>query len=74
MDHGIMEEQCQQLIDKWNQKARRAFRSAETEPDVMGKRLIEHGAMCYFNCANDLTEVLASLSPQSLAMRGEDRR
>lgn len=24
----------------------------------MGKRLIEHGAMCYFNCAQELRELL----------------
>jgi hypothetical protein len=64
----------QRLIEKWNQWSRRAFYDAEREQDPMGKRLIEHGAMCYFNCATDLTEALASLSPQPSAIAKEDQR
>jgi len=46
------------LRDEWNRRARRAFLDAETEEDLMGRRLIEHGAMCYFNCAMEITEAL----------------
>jgi hypothetical protein len=64
----------QRLIEKWNHSARRAFCDAEREQNMMGKRLIEHGAMCYFNCANDLTEALASFLPHPSAIAKEDQR
>ena len=46
------------LIAKWNQRAGRAFEDAQHEKSKMGKQLIEHGAMIYFNCTNDLKEAL----------------
>ncbi len=51
------------LCIEWERRARNKFRSAELEKDVMGKRLIEHGAMCYFNCAQELRKALAGLLP-----------
>jgi len=42
------------LLTKWERLARNKFLSAELEKDAMGKRLIEHGAMCYFNCVREL--------------------
>lgn len=51
------------LFVTWEKRARNKFRSAEREKDVMGKRLIEHGAMCYFNCAQELKEALAAPLP-----------
>jgi len=42
------------ISNKWLHTAKCKFKSAEQEPDVMGKRLIEHGAKCYFNCAKEL--------------------
>lgn len=61
----IKKKRLEELIEKWNHSARRAFYDAEREQDPMGKRLIEHGAMCYFNCATELTAALASLSSES---------
>lgn len=46
------------LADSWEAIARNKFRDAEVERDPMGKRLIEHGAMCYFNCAQALREAM----------------
>lgn len=56
------------LIEKWEKTARNKFRSAERQIDdpahrPTGERFIEHGAMCYFNCAQELRAVLSSLSP-----------
>lgn len=45
------------LILKWEQSARCAFADAKQETDPFGRRFIEHGAMCYFNCARDLRAV-----------------
>ena len=65
------------LIDlavKWENVARRKWQDAEIETEPMGKKLIEHGAICYQNCARELREVLISASPQSLATQGEDQK
>ncbi len=61
--------QLQGLIDEWESYARRAFLNADRESDPMGKRLIEHGAMCYFNCAQALkkaSHVVSSLQPSTI--------
>ncbi|MGI4846838.1 MAG: hypothetical protein ACRYGK_01680 [Janthinobacterium lividum] len=42
------------LAEKWEQRARQLFACAAVTTDEMGKRLVEHGAMCYFNCAQDI--------------------
>ena len=68
------DKEFQQLVTKWESSARRAFLDAEAEQDLMGRQLIEHGAMCYFNCASDLRRVLASLLLGPLATPREDRR
>lgn len=62
------------LIFQWEQSARRAFYDAEHEKEPMGKRLLEHGAMCYFNCARKLREALASVSPQSSTIQEEGQK
>ena len=46
------------LILNWEQSARSQFKCAERTADPMGKRLVEHGAACYFNCAQDLRKYL----------------
>ena len=51
------------LADQWAERARRAFSDAEHEADPMGKRLIEHGATCYANCAFELREALSPSPP-----------
>jgi hypothetical protein len=47
------------LINEWQNSARNRFRAAEQEKDEFGKRFIEHGAMCYFNCSHELRKALA---------------
>lgn len=46
------------LPAKWEGTARRKFIDAAREENEMGKKLIEHGAMCYFNCAQELKKAL----------------
>lgn len=58
------------LIDEWEKTARNKFRSAERQEDdpanrPTAKRFVEHGAMCYYNCAQDLRAALSSLSPST---------
>jgi hypothetical protein len=67
------------LAEKWEESARRAFVSAERQEDdpsnrPTGKILIEHGVMCYANCARELREALASVSPQSSAIQEEGQK
>lgn len=46
------------LQEKWRTRASRCFADAKFELDPMGKRLIEHGAMCMFNCMMDVRRLL----------------
>lgn len=67
-----------ELVDSWEGIARRKFICAETQKDdpmnrPTGKNFITHGAMCYYNCARELREVLASLSPSFQAIDGVDQ-
>lgn len=39
------------LVLGWEKIAKRRFVDAKSENDDMGKRLVEHGAVCYFNAA-----------------------
>ena len=57
-------QKLEELFKTWEHRALNKFLSAELEKDAMGKRLIEHGAMCYFNCAQELREALAVPLPQ----------
>ena len=59
------------LVDLWEKRARRKWYDAKHEKNAMGKRLIEHGAECYQNCARELREVLSSLLPSSSTSQGE---
>lgn len=52
------------LVDDWEQSARRKFADAEREQSEFGRRFIEHGAMCYFNCAQALREALDVALPR----------
>jgi hypothetical protein len=66
--------QSRALIDEWEGYARRAFVNAERESDPMGKRLIEHGAMCYFNCAQELKKAVQAVSfLQPSAIQGQNQ-
>lgn len=46
------------MILSWEQSARSQFQCGERTADPMGKRLVEHGAVCYFNCAQELRRFL----------------
>ena len=56
------------LIRSWRTRAQKKFADAESETDPMGKKLIEHGAMCYLNAAMELEEVLAQLPDASVPL------
>jgi hypothetical protein len=67
------------LVEKWEDIARRKFQCAENEKDnpmhrPTGRKFIEHGAMCYYNCAQELKAALSYLSPSSLTKREEDQK
>ena len=47
------------LVKSWEQQSKIRFRNAEHEKNEMGKRLIEHGATCYFNCAKQLRDSIS---------------
>jgi len=51
-----------EIIKTWRKRAGRKFKDAAIEKNVMGKRLIEHGAMCYFNCSEELQTLVDELA------------
>ena len=56
-----MEIDFEKLIDlakSWEQQSKIRFQNAEHEKNDMGKRLIEHGAVCYFNCSEQLKSLV----------------
>lgn len=64
------------LADKWTGLARRKFASAgqQAPADNFGKRFIEHGAVCYFNCAQELMDLIRSAEEsRTLATQEEPR-
>ncbi len=69
-----MEHQLLSLVEKWETSARFAFLSAEKQEDEFGKRFVEHGAMCYTNCATDLKEALSSCVLQPLTTQEEGQK
>lgn len=45
------------LIERWRERARNKFADAEAssgDHEDYERRFIEHGAMCYFNCASEI--------------------
>jgi hypothetical protein len=48
------------LIADWEHCARKQVECAERTDDPMGKRLVQHGATVYSNCANALRSALLS--------------
>ena len=67
------------LVQKWEGITRRKFQCAKNQNDdptqrPTGKDFIEHGALCYYNCAQELREVLSSLSPSSSTKQEGDQR
>ncbi|GEM_PF-5162522 len=56
----VTEHQLRELARRWAHTARCKFKSAEEQPpeEEFGKRFIEHGAMCYYNCYQELEQLL----------------
>lgn len=51
------------LAANWANAASRALTDAKNESTEMGRRLVEHGGMCYFNCVQELRRVLDASGP-----------
>jgi hypothetical protein len=65
------------LIEKWERIASKKFADADADKkqrDEFGYRFISHGAMCYYNCATELREFLASTSPLSSAIPQAEKK
>lgn len=56
-------DQLHSLAETWERRAIGKLKCGEKTADEMGRRLVDHGAMCYFNCAQELKAILAELSP-----------
>ena len=47
------------LHDEWMRRAKVKFEDAEKEQSEIGRRVLNHGAFCYFNAASELGMALA---------------
>lgn len=48
------------LAEQWENMARCKLQSAEMQTDEAERRFVEHGAICYFKCAQELREMLTA--------------
>jgi hypothetical protein len=55
------------LAIEWSRRAMKQFDCAEVTADPMGKRVMEHGAACYANCAFELLEKIGDAPKESTA-------
>ena len=63
---GVAHPRLVGLLNSWKGRAKRKFTDAKGEEDEMGRKLIEHGAMCYFNAATELEEVLKQIQADAV--------
>ena len=59
----IKRSDIEKLLRSWEHCVKRKFWDAKKEKDPMGKRLIEHGAMVYFNCGQELSKLIGQAIP-----------
>lgn len=65
-----MKSQLIEAAERWEDAARSKFHNARhwrEKGDMFGARFIEHGAFCYFNCANELRRLLDAEVPHGPA-------
>ena len=67
-------DKLQELVARWEHHARREFHAAESEENYMGRKLLEHGAVCHCNCAKALGEVLKAASTEPSATPEGDQK
>lgn len=57
MDEATRDE-LQKLVAEWRRLARLRFECSDRTEDPMGKRVMDNSAFCYFNCSQELLDVL----------------
>jgi hypothetical protein len=57
------------LVEKWRTRARWHWSDSVCEMTEIGKRLLEHRAISYLNCAADLTELIQALPAMTNQLR-----
>lgn len=62
------------LVTQWERRAKMQFQCSDGTEDEMGRRVMAHGALTNFNCAQQLREVLGVPLPPSSAIREEQGR
>lgn len=61
------------LVTQWERRAKMQFECRDRTEDEAGKRVMAHGAMTNFNCAQQLREVLgAPLLPSSATPKEQE--
>jgi methionyl-tRNA formyltransferase len=58
-----IEEKLNDLVLQWLKTAQCKFIQSKDESDPFAKRFIQHGAICYFNCASQLKKLIKTRNP-----------
>lgn len=58
-----MEKELMKLVLSWEHSARQQFRCSDSTSEEIGKRVMDHGAMVYFNCSQQVRSILCGISP-----------
>ena len=58
MSHHL-EAQLQELLQRWDHQVTKRMESARHETNAHGRQAIERGAVCIYNCAMELRQILS---------------
>lgn len=58
------------LLQRWDQQIKKRMGNAQQEDSEAGRRLIEYGAICIYNCAMELRGTLEGQAGQPLGDLG----
>jgi hypothetical protein len=51
----------QAVVEEWKRRGRRLFDDGKLQRDEYGRRFVEFGAVCYYNCITELEAALQIL-------------
>ncbi len=60
MENSTINQKCENLVKQWLHIAKIKFLHSEDEKEKIHQKFIQHGAICYFNCARQLQGLIKS--------------
>lgn len=58
MENSTIAQNCKDLIKQWLHVSKVKFLHADDEKEKIHQDFIKHGAICYFNCATQLQQLI----------------